>query len=322
MPTQGGINFFIGNNPEATGWSAAMPEPLGQFWQYADCKYIAEKEIGRELSPREVSSFWLKRGLGFWSESPVEAISLTFKKIWLLISNQDISNNRNIDQFKQSIPISNLFFVSLWLIFPFAVLGAVNSFRINRKVKLITIFMVLYSAVIVLFFVTSRFRLPLLPFAVILAAEGMFRLWSIIKSKDSKKLIASIGLIMIVSLLTLMHPYDIDFSNPEQRLYSEGNRLLLEGEYKAARQVYHELLQINPVYPQVHMNLAASYVKTGQLDSAIHYYQRELALNPYSSLSLSSLAELERLRGNTGRAHDLASAALSQKPYFTEIMIV
>ena len=321
LPTQGGINFFIGNNPEATGWSAAMPEPLGKDWQYADCKYLAEKDMNRILDPQEVSSYWFEKGLDFWHQNPGQAVNLTVKKIWLLIADRDISNNRNISQFRSQIGVSRIFIVSLWLLVPFGVLGAVYSLKDNRKTALIVAFIISYSAVIVLFFVTSRFRLPLLPFAAILAGYGIHQFIALIRSRKTASILICSALLIILFALTQYLPYGIDFSNPHQELYSQANRLLSNGHHDRARQIYRELLELDPHYPQAHLNLATSFVRTGQLDSAAVYYRTEIEYNPASALARSSLAEVERLRGNKETAFQLAEEALSLKPYFTEVII-
>ena len=47
IATQGGINFYLGNNRDATGLSAYMPT-LGFAWDYEDCVQIAEKAEGKK----------------------------------------------------------------------------------------------------------------------------------------------------------------------------------------------------------------------------------------------------------------------------------
>ena len=115
--------------------------------------------------------------------------------------------------------------------------------------------------------------------------------------------------------------YKIDFSNPQQELYTQGNRLMASGNYDLAIRSYRDLLNINPSYPQASMNIGAAFVRMGQIDSAEIYYQRELQVNPDSALTLSSLAEIYRLQGNASKAYQYAKSALQAKPYFTEILI-
>jgi len=57
IASQGGINFYIGNNEYANGASAVMPE-FGPTWQYADCEYLARYQSGnlnREMKQSEVA---------------------------------------------------------------------------------------------------------------------------------------------------------------------------------------------------------------------------------------------------------------------------
>ncbi|HDS01244.1 MAG TPA: glycosyltransferase family 39 protein, partial [candidate division Zixibacteria bacterium] len=141
LPTQGGINFYIGNNQQADGWSAAMPDSLGgAFWQYAECKQIAERETGRELNPSEVSRFWYRKGLEEMADKPGRALQLYLKKITLLFTNDNISNNRNIPQFKNSISVSAILQISWWLLFPFGLVGMIAGLKRNYKARLMALF--------------------------------------------------------------------------------------------------------------------------------------------------------------------------------------
>ena len=321
LPSQGGINFYIGNNPYSNGWSAAMPPPLLQNWQYADCKHIAENEVGKALKPSQVSRFWFEKGIDFWLDSPSEALKLTSKKAYLLFTNTPISNNRNILQFKEKIGISKIMIVSWWLIFPCGLLGMIAAYKRNHRARLLMLFIAIYSIIIVFFFITSRFRLPLIPFWIIFSSYGILYIYENIKEKKTGKLIASTILITGGIVFSLSNIYRIDFANPDQELYSGGNRLFAAGQYEEAKNKFHRLLQTNPAYPQANMNLAASFVKLGDLDSAEFYYNRELNANPDSALALSSLAEIARVRGESRKAYEYASSALSMKPFFLEILI-
>lgn len=322
VPTQGGINFYIGNNSQANGWSAAMPDSLGgAFWQYAECKQIAEEKTGEELNPGQVSRFWFKKGLASLAESPKHAILLYLNKITLMFTNQEISNNRNIPQFKRKVPISYIWPISWWLVFPFGIVGMIACLRRNFKGKMILLFMILYSAVILVFFITSRFRLPLLPFWIAFASCGLLFYFGLILEKKFRDLILYTILIAGAMAFSLINFQRIDFSNPLQEEYTRGNRFIEQGNYRQAIEAYRDLLAKDPNYPQANMNTAAAFVKLGELDSAQVYYKRELQVNPGSALSLSSLAEISRLQGDSLRAYEYAERALDLKPYFIEILI-
>lgn len=73
LPTtyQGGVNFYIGNNPSADGtYRPIVPGKQVPTLERREPARIAEQELGRKLDPGEVSSFWLHRALGWVREHP------------------------------------------------------------------------------------------------------------------------------------------------------------------------------------------------------------------------------------------------------------
>ncbi|MGH8004456.1 MAG: ArnT family glycosyltransferase, partial [Limisphaerales bacterium] len=66
IASQGGINFYIGNNPDADGYTSMMPGRLQTNWELADIRAMAKTETGRELYSAELSDFWYQKGLDFW----------------------------------------------------------------------------------------------------------------------------------------------------------------------------------------------------------------------------------------------------------------
>ena len=77
----GGINFYLGNNQFADGWSATSPELDMTWWGgYKDAIVIAERSLGRSLLPSQVSQYWFNRGWHFISTQPGVWIALMVKK--------------------------------------------------------------------------------------------------------------------------------------------------------------------------------------------------------------------------------------------------
>ena len=109
IASQGGINFYIGNNKHATGATAVMPE-FGATWQYADCEYLAKRETGRlgqNMKPSEVSSFYYRRALRSMSEDPGRWLGLILKKLSYFWNSYEISNNQNLYFFRQFASVTD-----------------------------------------------------------------------------------------------------------------------------------------------------------------------------------------------------------------------
>jgi len=75
--SQLGSNFYMGNSPEATG--LYVPLIAGRHtpvFEASDAELLAERELGRELTRGEVSSYWLARGLAFVRNEPLRWLEL------------------------------------------------------------------------------------------------------------------------------------------------------------------------------------------------------------------------------------------------------
>ena len=83
IASSGGINLYIGNNSEADGVSAVLPPPLGPNWRIEATAHIAEQDLGRELTPGEVSSYWSSRAVDWMTENPGRFLNLYLAKLRL-----------------------------------------------------------------------------------------------------------------------------------------------------------------------------------------------------------------------------------------------
>ncbi|HNT35086.1 MAG TPA: glycosyltransferase family 39 protein, partial [bacterium] len=113
IASQGGINFYIGNNPESDGFTAKTP--LGYNWHgdYEDsvalfAKRRAEKIVGHPMKASEISRFWFREGYQFWIESPAQALRLLARKLYLFWNAYEIKNNKNMYFQKRYSPVLRL----------------------------------------------------------------------------------------------------------------------------------------------------------------------------------------------------------------------
>ncbi len=85
VSAHGGINFYIGNNPSASGL-ADIPSYLGpsQKSHLEDSRLVAEEILKKQLKPSQVSNFWLQKSFAFIKRYPRLYLGLLFKKLCLL----------------------------------------------------------------------------------------------------------------------------------------------------------------------------------------------------------------------------------------------
>ena len=175
IASQGGINFFIGNNPAADGTTAYVPGIGSGLTSTHDAPArAAAKEEGRELRPSEVSAHWFRKGVTFWREHPGRALALYGKKIGLAWNRRELPNT--LDQEFFGPHHSWLFRLPVLpgfaLVAPIALAAAWSE---RRRASLLLGFLACTTLATAAFFVCDRFRLPLVVALIPLAGVGLDR---------------------------------------------------------------------------------------------------------------------------------------------------
>jgi len=277
---QGGINFYIGNNPKAIGKfmspQGISMSPIDQIKTAID---YAEKESGKRLTPSQSSLYWFFRGLRFIKDNPLDAFFLYMKKFALFWRKEELSLNIDYSLSKSFAPIFRFPFISFGIMVPFAIIGIILSFRRKNNI-LLNLFIVSYMISVIIFFVSARYRLPIIPFLIICSAFTLYRLVEVIQSKEIREL-TIFGFILILFLFVI----NKDFKNSTATLstvhYNNLGKTYSEmGKLDRALIELKKALSINPYYEGAHFNLGNVYLKKGLITEAIDEYKKALEINP------------------------------------------
>jgi hypothetical protein len=177
---QGGINLYLGNGPEADGFTAFAPGPVPAdtcgTLPYSDNVEAASILLAPPgSSGSEASSWWTRRALARIASDPAGWAALLVRKTALVLSPVEIPSNYDPAYFRQYSPVLRLLiwpapagfpFILLWALLP----GALVAGRPDRRTVLLAAWSLLLLAGVVAFFVTARFRLPAVPFLIVLLA--------------------------------------------------------------------------------------------------------------------------------------------------------
>jgi hypothetical protein len=198
-----GLNFYLGNNPEAKGiFHAPAYLTPGQDWMFRDTRIIAEMETGRDLKTSEVSRFWFNRGMQFIKSNPKDYLSLVFKKFVYLFSPKEYIHEMEYYIIADRIRVFKILFMDLRFILPFCILGMLLSLRKLKDTFLIYLFLIALSPSIILFFVTARYRMAMVPILSIFASVGIFNIWeTFLKRKYVKFAFLCAGILLVYILL-------------------------------------------------------------------------------------------------------------------------
>jgi len=195
-----GPNLYLGNNPwNPTGAYQLLPwiRPESEH-EEEDWRAETRRRVGRDLTAKELSSYWLQETLDYVAQHPGATAAVTARKVGLLVADAELPDAWSVDFVARfSPPLRLPLFTMAWL-FPLAVLGAVVSFR-NKDARLVTLFAAAYMASLVPFYVFARFRLYYVPALAVLAALGLG--W--LGAASARRLAWGIGLLMALAFVAL-----------------------------------------------------------------------------------------------------------------------
>ncbi len=352
---QGGINFYIGNNPKSDGMTAIIPGTRGSWWGgIYDAKRIAESEEKRELKPSEIDRYWFKKGLQFIFKNPIKALSLFLKKSYLFFTGYEISNNRDIYLFAQftflKYLIHNypLFRFPFGLLFPLSLVGIYFSLKEREKFFPFYLFLITYPLSFIIFFVTARYRMLLIPFLILFAVYGLF------KVVKEKRRYLPILIFSFAYLFFNFDPYKITSPNlaqsyttiaiakkeanqlreayewvvkamKEDPTWVEGLNLLgviltESGRLNEAEGVFQRSLQLNPNLPETYHNLGNLHYAKNDKAAAKECYRKAISLDPYASRSYNNLGNLYFEEGDLEEALTFYEKAYELEPLFDQAL--
>ena len=197
--SQFGVNFFIGNNPQADGTYGSVRNVIGEpHFEGKDAKRLAEKALGRDLTPGEVSDYWWQKSWNYILSQPGQWFALLGAK-WLLVWNaREIEDSDDFYIYQQwSWLLRSLAWVSHFgILAPLAAMGIFLTVKQWRQLWLLYAMILSLAASVAVFYVFGRYRLPLVPFLALFAGAGVARAIALYKEKNFRPL-------MIAALLLL-----------------------------------------------------------------------------------------------------------------------
>jgi tetratricopeptide (TPR) repeat protein len=283
FPAHGGLNFYIGNNPQADGMfmspGGVSSNPVTQV---KDAIRLASRESGRELGPYEASGYWLGKGLVYLVCQPLDAAALYLKKLMLFLRKEEVSLNINYSLSKELVPIFRIPFFGFGLVSPLGLLGLLIAAKhVSRNQALVLCYFAGCVLSIILFFISDRYRLPALPFAVIFAALAVIGICRVAARRERKTVIAG-G--MSAVLLFFLINYNF------------------------------ESISFRPLAAIHYNNLANLYIQIGEKEKALEELKRSLELNPGIAAAYNNLGQLQIEMGSPEEGERNLGLALEIDP--------
>jgi Flp pilus assembly protein TadD len=313
IASQGGVNFYIGNNEHADGISALVPE-LGIGWQTDEAIRFAEQAEGRPLKPSEFSDYWYRRAWGFILGHPGAAARLLFKKLVLFWDRFELANNKDIYYFaRMSIVYRALRWLSFGLIAPLAILGMWVSRR-NPVAALLIAFVVSYMLSVLAFFINARYRLPVVPCLILFSVAGAWWLGERFLRRDIRSL--AVGALAVGILATAVNAdfYGTHIGDRAQTHNTLGLAHARVGRYAEAIPEYLRAIELSPGYSDAYNNMGRSFESLGRIEEAGEAYRKAAEVDPGNAEALNNVGAFLMRTGDLEGAESWLRKAIELNP--------
>lgn len=310
LSAHSGINFWIGNNPDATGYPHFPDLRAGQAEMLADSISIAESAAGHALKRSEVSAYWSQRTRESIAADPARWLRIVLRKIgnyWNAFEYDDLSVIARLREEGTIFP--GLHF---GLVAALALPGVAFALRWNKRARWIAAAVVLHLLSILPMFVTERYRIVAVPGLLIFAAWGMVELWSWICRAAYRPALAFVASVAVAAYL--VSAPRLDASLWAFAAYHTGIQALEANDLPLARARLAAAHAYTPRNAEVSLALGNLALRENNPEAARRHYSEALAINPHHKSALNNLGVMALNDHDFAAAKTLFERALREDP--------
>jgi tetratricopeptide (TPR) repeat protein len=273
------------------------------------------------LSYSDLERFFLREGLRFMASHPVQELKLLIRKTLLYWGPAEISSNKVEYLEKRSSPV--LRFLPSWPVAAALFFTGVALFAARMRGRgwpelrrdprwlllvLLLLFVAVSFATHLVFFVTARFRVPVVPFMLLFGAYALHALFGFVRRNESSQLLRWGA--ALVFLLALAHINVAGYRyEPDRWHFQRGASYGVIGDIDRALAELHAAVAAGTTIPAIPSELGFAYAYKGDFASAEKWYREALKLDPRHAETLNKLSYALLQLGRPQEALEVAKQA-------------
>lgn len=266
-----GPNFYIGNHAGADGGYLPLRPGRGDArFERIDATELAESAIGRDLSPSEVSNYWLDQALAYIRSEPAEWLALMGRKIFLFWNGTEVVDTEGIEAYADQCA----WFGYLALVFhfgvllPLAVAGIIATANRARELWVLYGLILAMSASVILFYIFGRYRESIVPPLVLFSGAALTPAqWG--PRRGARIALAALGAALAAALGNW--PSERGPGNRAVTYYAHGKIYFESGRWDLAARCFEECIRSRPDVPDPRKLLGLIQLKAGRPELALEH---------------------------------------------------
>ncbi|HXK08876.1 MAG TPA: glycosyltransferase family 39 protein [Vicinamibacteria bacterium] len=346
ISSHGGLNLYIGNRADADGTYRHVPGITPDIrGQARDARRVAEEAAGRRLRAGEVDAYFSGLAWEWMRSRPLDAARLFLRKLAYVFAASEVGLNYSYAYYARDEPtLLGWLFVGPWLLLPLGLLGLADRLWAaptdgpglvggRPGFALWALVVPAYAVSVAVFFVSSRYRLPVLVPLAAGAGFAIVRLLETARARDGRRL-GTYAAVLAPLLVLAFWPHRLDDGRAEERtvmllwlvdngqaaealrrlppveaahpepallLFRVGQALDESREAAAGVPLLERSLALEP-RPETHLALGQALLDTGRAPEAIPHLEASLAANVRPDLAGFGLVQALTAAGRPAEA--------------------
>jgi tetratricopeptide (TPR) repeat protein len=329
LPSSGGLNFYIGNNPNVCETLTARPG-----WEWSKLTTLPYREGVERRADH--GAFYYGKVLGYLRTEPGGFLENMGLKAARFLSSRELP--RNVDPYvcrQWSHLLSGLFWKIGLFGFPFGCLlplAVVGAWRARARIPAVFwLFLIGFPLAVIAVFVADRYRVPMIPILSILAAAGVLSVIEVVRARNRRAIGATAAVIAVTLLASclpgpfceekLNYAAELDFLlglASFSRSQSERDARAAAGGMETARLYFERAVAQNPEFADAYSELGNLSYARQDYRRAAEYYAKTLEIEPDHGKALHSLGVLFFLAGSNDHALQCLRQAQALDPSFAK----
>lgn len=310
LSAHSGINFWLGNNPEATGYPHFPGLHTAQAAMLKDSIDVAEAAAGRNLKRSEVSDFWSAKARAYIRSEFGGWLKLVGRKLvnfWNAFEYDDINIIAKLRG-------SGVIFPGLHfgLVAAFAIPGICLSIRQFPAARWIAAAILLHLAAVLPVFVTERYRLAAAPGLLLFAAAGIWILWENCAHARVKMVAGYLAALAAAAMFVTWPQRDPALW--ALKYYNSGSQALDLQQWPVAQKQLERAHAYAPGSTEINLALGNLWLQQQNLPLAETCYQAVLRMDPRHKAALNNLGVVALSGKEWESAANYFRAALAVDP--------
>jgi tetratricopeptide (TPR) repeat protein len=325
ISTNGGINFYIGNNADYDRTVEIRPGP-----EWDALQRMPLKDNPRASSSQQ-SRWFYRKGLDFIAHQPVRWAGVTLKKLVVYLSAIEGRRDQDLYFYRgYSFLYSALLFKTRWfafplgLVLPLAVFGLIRRLSVRAgfeipperkgELRLLIWYLAAMLVVTVAFFPCARYRVTVVPALLMFATSGALELWRIHRDREWRAAIMPLAVALFALLLSNANICRVDARSDlieAEAHYAVAQTLSRNREFAEAAEECAKALELNPRLGAARLNYSRVLSAQGKDSEAKRQLEMCLKQNPRYAAAHMAMGELLAKKGDKAGARSHFQQALT-----------